>query len=531
LRKTRQATKCCHIPTLLLILFYYKINILTDAKRKLVIFNTILKKASLYILLFFTLGFVAQNKQVDDLKLALKNAKHDTTRCNILSQLAETAGDEEWPAFNEQLKDLAEKKLSSSLPSPEKKFYLKHLANALNNMGYVYNMQGRVKEAMVFFGRSLKIQEEIGDKHGVAYSLNNIGYMYNMQGQVKEALDYYNRSLKIREEIGDKRGIAESFINIADVYSDQGQMKEALDYHNRSLKISEQVNDKDGMASSLHNIAFIYNSYGKVKEALEYHTRSLKMCEEIGDRQGIALELNSIGVIYNQQGKTKEALDYIGRSLKIKEEINDKDGIANTLHKIAGIYKKQGKVNEALLYASRSLKLAKELGYPESIEPTAELLSAIYEQQGKGMQALEMYKLYAQMRDSVKNRENKKISFKKEAQYKYEKQRAADSVASAKDMQVKNVQIEKQNAELTAKKNQQYFLFGGLGLVTIFAGFMYNRFRVTQKQKESLKSKKMWLKNRSIWLKKNKKRSSIAFGMPNGSKPAFCPPKNILQKY
>ncbi len=59
-----------------------------------------------------------------------------------------------------------------------------------------------------------------------------------------------------------------------------------------------------------------------------------------------------------------------------------------------------------------------------------------------------------------------------------------------KDMQVKNVQIEKQQTEIKAKKNQQYFLFGGLGLVIIFAGFMYNRFRIAQKQKRVIEKQK-----------------------------------------
>jgi hypothetical protein len=46
-------------------------------------------------------------------------------------------------------------------------------------------------------------------------------------------------------------------------------------------------------------------------------------------------------------------------------------------------------------------------------------------------------------------------------------------------------ELAKQKAEISAKKNQQYALFGGLGLVLVFAGFMYNRFKITQKQKKS----------------------------------------------
>ena len=48
--------------------------------------RTILMLFSVYIL---SMNVSAQDPVIDSLKLALHNAKHDTTRCNILSQLSE----------------------------------------------------------------------------------------------------------------------------------------------------------------------------------------------------------------------------------------------------------------------------------------------------------------------------------------------------------------------------------------------------------------------------------------------------------
>ena len=64
----------------------------------------------IFIFLFANVVF-AQKNLVDSLKLALKTARHDTTRCAILAQLAEVAPDGEWEKFNEQLKNLAEANL------------------------------------------------------------------------------------------------------------------------------------------------------------------------------------------------------------------------------------------------------------------------------------------------------------------------------------------------------------------------------------------------------------------------------------
>ncbi|MBK9283798.1 MAG: hypothetical protein IPM51_05695 [Sphingobacteriaceae bacterium] len=73
-------------------------------------------KNIVFIILICSLQFLfnlsySQSDLIDSLKLALKNAKHDTSRCNTLSHLANLASDEEWPKFNEQLKNIAEENL------------------------------------------------------------------------------------------------------------------------------------------------------------------------------------------------------------------------------------------------------------------------------------------------------------------------------------------------------------------------------------------------------------------------------------
>ena len=89
------------------------------------------------IILFLSPFFlVAQDRIVDSLKLKLKMAKHDTTRCNILNALTETADDKEWPLFNDQLLKLAEKNSQTS-NAQLKSIYLNHLQSFLF---YIYTV-------------------------------------------------------------------------------------------------------------------------------------------------------------------------------------------------------------------------------------------------------------------------------------------------------------------------------------------------------------------------------------------------------
>jgi tetratricopeptide (TPR) repeat protein len=361
---------------------------------------------------------VSQN--MDSLKLELKNAKHDTTRCNILNTMVEAEYDDKvWPIYNEQLRILAKKNIKTN--KINKTFYLKHHTTALSNKGYLYEIQGNIPKALQYYYKSLKIQEEIGDKEGIATILNNIGFIYTRQGDIPKALQYLHKSLKIDEDMGNKSGIATSLNNIGFIYNGQGDILKAFEYYHKSLKIREEIGDKVEIAQSLNNIGSICKKQGQTKKAFDYYIRSLKIQEEIGDKKGIAICFNNIGLIYYKQGDIPKALEYYHKSLKIQEEIGDKKGITTSLNNIGGLQFEQGNLVAAKKNGEKSLAIAREIASPNDIRAAASSLSDIYKKQGKGMKALEMYKLSVKMKDSINNEETQKATIRQQTKYEFEK--------------------------------------------------------------------------------------------------------------
>lgn len=483
----------------------------------------------LYISLFLVLSVFtnAQDITTDSLKSALKFAKNDTIRINILKELIEAENDDKvWVVYNDQMLKLSEKGVASS-PSGSslKRFYLKSVASAFNNIGFLANNRGDISKALTYYQKSLKIQEEIKDKGGIANSTNNIGYIHNSHGDIPKALDYYHKSLRIYEEMLDenknsnetqniKKGIAYSLNNIGQIYLNQGDVAKTLDCYYRALKIREEIKDPKGISQSLNNIGFALYNHGNpscksskeicLKEgrlkAFEYYTRSLKLREEINDQRGIAISLSNIGGAYSDMGDpdctvSKEeclrsgqnkALEYFQRSLVILEEIKDKWGIANSLNDIGTILLEQQRVAEAMVYANRGFQTSKELGYPVNIKKASSLLKKIYKKQNKYKEALAMHELEIQMRDSITNEETKKSSIKKQFQYEYEKKAAADSIKNREEQKVRNAQLTAQQAQLKQEKTKRFALYGGLILVLIFAAFMFNRYKITQQQRNTI---------------------------------------------
>ncbi len=460
-------------------------------------------KNNIHIVFFIFLllvGSALYSQSIDSLKIELNNAKQDSTRCKILNTMIEIEADDQiWPKYNDQLKSICEKNLVSS-PTLNKGtlnstrlFYLKYLASALNNVGYFYNTQGNTTKALDYFHKSLLIQEEIKDQKGIAESLNNIGVIYQNQSDILQALECYHRSLRIQENIKDKGGIASSLNNIGAIYQNQNNNDKALEFFNKSLKIQEEINDKIGIAYTLNNIGRIYDSKNDIQKALEYHYQSLNVRKAINDKVGIANSLNNIGAIYVKQSESnstiktdsllKKALDCHEEGLKHQKEIGDKKGIAYSLNSIAGIQLKLNQIELALQNAKLSLHIAQELGYPISISVASKLLSEIYAQLGSYKEAFEMQLLYKQMADSLNNEINRKAAIQKSFQYIYGKKSAADSVRVIEERKVFDVQIKQEKTQRTA-------LYIGIGLIALFTAFIYNRFRITRKQKEIIELQK-----------------------------------------
>jgi len=429
-------------------------------------------------------------------------AQNDTSRINVLGTICENMIHEDWDKYQFFQYDLIQEALKSNPSKSNNKSLNISMASALNNIGLIYQDQGDIPKALEYYHKSLKIQEEIGNKEGIANGINNIGFAYVNQGEILKGIEYHHKSLKIQEEIGNKEGIATSLNNIGFIYDQQGDISMALEYYHKSLKIREKIANKEGVAASLHNIGVIYKHQGDISKALQCLKKSLKIYEEIDDNYGIAYALNSIGGIYGIQGDNSEALHYFEKCLKIRRKIGHKEGMSISLNNIGVIYKNQGDISKALEYYNESLKikeeigdkngvavilinigaielmkgkagllsaeessqkaldLAREIGYPDRISDASNLLSQVYENQGKGIKALEMYKLHVQMKDSINNEETHKATIRAQTKYEFEKAQIVKENKAKEEARILEEETSRRN-------NLQYSLIF-LGILVLF---------------------------------------------------------------
>ncbi|MCE3280433.1 MAG: protein serine/threonine phosphatase [Bacteroidetes bacterium] len=364
-----------------------------------------------------------------------------------------------------------------------------------------------------------------------AKSLNTIGASFQIKGDYLKAIDFYQQSLKITEQLNDKKGLSASLSNIGSIYLNIGESEKALEYLHKSLPIFIEIGNKQGEASALNNIGIIYNLKRDYSKALVFNSRSLKTYEEIGDKQGIAAANANLGNICSDMGSYDKALLHQSKSLKLYQEIGDKQGISTTMSNMGKSYLKQKKYSLALEYLEKAKKISVETEDLSSEKEAMFITYQTYKAIGNTANALKSYERYIIIRDTLFKEENQREITRKGLQFEYDKRMAEDSVKHAEAQKVKDALIFVKEAQIDQDKTQKRALYGGLLLLLISGGVMYNRFRIIRKQKQiiELKSKETEEQKLIIEQKQMEILSSISYA--KRLQEAVLPPQSLIDKH
>ncbi|MBK7128036.1 MAG: tetratricopeptide repeat protein [Crocinitomicaceae bacterium] len=447
--------------------------------------------------------------QIDSLNQIIETTTNDTVLVKAYMDLDNIiyASD---PKLDKQINitvlGICNKKLveTSTLSKHEIYFYKKHKGAALNNLGVIAKTQGNLDSALFYNQESLKLKVEINDKKGVGNSYINIGSIYHQKGDLVTALNYYFKCLELRESIKDEKGIATLLINIGAIYHYQDDYANASKYYFESIERFKQLGDSKGVANAYSNLGTVYLEQGdsskragnmeyankKYDHALSNYELALRVDLELDSKIGIAKDYNNMGSANYKKGNLDTALVYFFKCAELRDALQIKSGLASCYYNIANIYYDKGNYNKSKQYGEKSYALAKEVNSILELNGASAVLHRTYKKLGKYKEALQMHEEWYMSEDSLSSKERSVQTIQQYYRYEYEKKSTADSVQNAKMQEVKDLQIQKQDAELNAKRNQQIALFGGLLLMLVFAVIMYNRFQVTRKQKHIIELQK-----------------------------------------
>jgi len=398
------------------------------------------------------------------------------------------------------------------------------IATAQINLADILYQRGLLDSSEYYVHSAIILSDSIGLDNGIAHALQIYSSIYLNKGDYASAIQSLLKAEHLFEKVENLEQIANVRIKIGETYVKQGAYEIAYEYFEKVHVFAVQYELDEFVGTSLTGMGSINQENQEFELAEQKFISAYEYFIETGKKPYVITSLGNLGDLMFAQKKFSGAKSYYFEAFSIARSIGNGLGVAEYESNIAQCYLKLGNKDSAQFFAKNSIKLSQDMELTEITKDNSKILFEIFKTQKQWGKSLEMLELHIQLRDSLHSKSNQKEIIRQEYKYEYEKQAAADSIAFEKEQEIKEIEIDKQKAEIKAKRNQQYALFGGLLLIAIFAGFMYNRFKITRKQKGIIEDAHFQLeeKNQEIM-------DSIAYAKRIQS--AILPPSKLVKKY
>lgn len=317
------------------------------------------------------------------------------------------------------------------------------------------------QESIKYGESALKIAQMHGNKKIEAQLLHLIGYAFNAYSMHDKAMEYYNYALKLRKEIVDKVGEGETLIRQATIYQFWGDFKKALELCFQSISILENEKDKKILGRAYNYLGILYyiiTDYDKAKvtaeKALkfnqefndglvvaeshehlgiinmhlkeynkaEYHiNKSLELRLAKNDIIGTAGTYDNLGLLFRYKKDYKKSLEHYQKAYSIKKEIKNRRRLASTINGMGIVYLRIGENEKAIKALNEAYNIRDSVKDKRGLVSTVRNLAEAYEKKRDMKAALEFYKKYKAIDDTLMNEQKLKDIAKFEADYMLEK--------------------------------------------------------------------------------------------------------------
>jgi class 3 adenylate cyclase/tetratricopeptide (TPR) repeat protein len=147
--------------------------------------------------------------------------------------------------------------------------------------GYYHTVNEDYPKALEYFGKALKVGEELNDFITIVLANNSIGMCLSDNGEPEKALPYFERALEINVVANALWGIVAIKTNITNwVYARQGRVESAYQTSQEALRIADESGDifSKGLANFAHG--FSYYIKGNLNKAEEHLLMAVDFCRK-----------------------------------------------------------------------------------------------------------------------------------------------------------------------------------------------------------------------------------------------------------
>ena len=386
--------------------------------------------------------------------------------------------------------------------------------------GDAYWHKGNFVKSIDYYSRALVYAKKIDDVTKISRGYSNLGYLYMEIGEYDKAIENLKKSMEmaLKNDLNNRYLIASTYL--ASVWGRLKQYDKGIEIQQKALQKLNILKDSTSIAIIQNNIASNYLRAGNLDSAEFYYEKALLIDKKMMKEKEVANSLLSLSEIYLQRNELHKSEKTVEEAIEIFKKNGTTSSLSYTI--LAKINAERNNFDKAKFYMNEALSMANQTNSMDLISSAYIELSKIYKKIGDLDNAFKYMELYVYLNDSIYQEESAtKIA-----------QMAVRLELSGKEKEIELLNIDKklQQLELKNKRNQQYGLYGGLVLVLAFAGFMYNRFKITQKQKAVIEQQKAVVETAHLLLEEKNEEIIASIRYAKRIQDALLTSQNYIER-
>jgi serine phosphatase RsbU (regulator of sigma subunit) len=362
--------------------------------------------------------------------------------------------------------------------------------NSLIRLDKIASGEQKFDSSIYYAKQALELATELNWTKGMGIANIDAGVSYWYMGNYTESLNMNYAALELFTEIGDQKGISQAYNNMGIVYASQKNFNKALECYIKTLAIKKQLGDTKATSSTLINIGSAYDNLKEFDKAFNYYREALVLKREMGDKRGEGICMLNIGQAHVKVGNMDSALFYLEESLAIRRSINDRRGICSSLSTLGSLHTTLGHFEEAEKFLLEADTLARELGTVDLSAQIYDQLAGLYDTTGRYKEALDAFRMYASLMDTIDLEESRRNADKVDMTIKFE----TEKLEMQKEQDIKDALAEED------KKQRLFWIIGisvVLVIVVIFSIFLFTRLNIIRRQKSIIEQQKLIVEEKS----------------------------------
>jgi two-component system LytT family sensor kinase len=340
-------------------------------------------------------------------------------------------------------------------------------ANAYNTLGTLYYNAGEFTKAITYFTRAKNIYATITDEKSEEYSLKYLGKSYEAVNDRANSISNYGSAEQKSNSSYDK---ADYRIKNSKLKRGQGKSEEAISDLERELKTNTLLDPNQKIDIYLE-LGDLYIAKNDTVKGVDLINKALIDSKNSRNDSVSVSALNTAWQIYDKNGLKEQ-------NIKTQQSYLETTATPNAALNRAANYNLGNSylandAKEASKFFKKSIDESNQTKATVDQVRAVEKLSEAYEKSGEYSKALEQYKIYVKLVDSIKLRELASQMQNEILSTKYEVQETR-----IKELELK--QIEKEEA-LTIQRWTIGLLVLGLLLLLVLTYFLIKNIREKQR--------------------------------------------------